>query len=68
MDKAQLAQSRLPFGEHKRAFLYQGTPGYRDIISQEASGALMERLPNIRDEPGETLVMGKVTALLKGAC
>ena len=67
MDKGQLAQSRLPFGEHKRAFLYQGTPDYRHIISLEASGDLVERLPNIRDEPGKTLVMGKVTPLPKDA-
>lgn len=59
MEKDQLVQSRLPFGKHERAFLYQGTPDYRNIISSEASGDLIERLPNIRDKRGETLVMGK---------
>lgn len=61
MEKDQLVQSRLPFGKHERAFLYQGTPDYRNIISSEASGDLIERLPNIRDKRGETLVMVSVT-------
>ncbi|THC89974.1 hypothetical protein EYZ11_010563 [Aspergillus tanneri] len=44
-------------GYHKRACLYQGVPDYQNIISLEASGDQIERLPNIRDEQGRTLVM-----------
>ncbi|KAA8652089.1 ferric reductase family protein [Aspergillus tanneri] len=52
-----LGQTKLPFGQHKRACLYQGVPDYQNIISLEASGDQIERLPNIRDEQGRTLVM-----------
>lgn len=64
-EKGQLAQNKLPFGKHKRAFLYQSVPDYRNIISLEVSGDLIERLPNIRDKRGETLVMGKALAFWK---
>ncbi|KAJ6026426.1 hypothetical protein N7460_011243 [Penicillium canescens] len=52
-----LANSRTPVGKHERICYYQGLPDYREIISTEASGSQIERLPNIPDEPGRTLVM-----------
>ncbi|KAJ5183255.1 hypothetical protein N7492_000871 [Penicillium capsulatum] len=54
-----LANSRTPVGKHERICYYQGVPDYRKIISTEASGSQIERLANIPDEPGRTLVMGK---------
>jgi hypothetical protein len=35
-------------------------PDYQSIISLEASGDQVERLPNTWDEQGRTLVMGKI--------
>ncbi|THC89316.1 hypothetical protein EYZ11_011243 [Aspergillus tanneri] len=63
-----LEQNKLPFGQHKRVSLYQGTPDCGSIISLEASGDQIERLPNIRDEQGRTLVMGKVLDFLRCPC
>ena len=54
-----LAHNKIPFGEHERVCLYQGVPDYRSIMSLEASGDQIERLPNIRDEQGQTLVIGR---------
>lgn len=54
-----LAHNKIPLGKHERVYFYQGVPDYRSIISLEASGDQVERLPNIRDERGRTLVMGK---------
>lgn len=58
-------RDELRFGKNKRVFLYQGTPNYRNTISLEASGALIERLPNICDKRGEMLVMGKAIATIE---
>ncbi|KAJ6112290.1 hypothetical protein N7523_002112 [Penicillium sp. IBT 18751x] len=58
-----LANSRTPVGKHARICYYQGVPDYRKIISTEASGGKIERLPNIPDEPGRTLVMGKQNSI-----
>ncbi|KAI2825394.1 hypothetical protein CBS147321_1042 [Aspergillus niger] len=63
--KNGLAHNRIPFGEHERVCLYQGMPDYRGIISLEASGDQIERLPNIRDEQGRTLVMVSTTDELR---
>ncbi|KAI2941809.1 hypothetical protein CBS147321_5676 [Aspergillus niger] len=52
-----LAHNKVPFGEHERFCLYQGTPNYESIVSLEASGDQIERLPNIREERGRTLVV-----------
>ncbi|KAH3043573.1 hypothetical protein KXV27_005650 [Aspergillus fumigatus] len=52
-----LEQNKLPFGQHERVCLYRSVPDYDSIISLEASGDQIERLPNIRDEHGRTLVM-----------
>ncbi|KAF7133644.1 hypothetical protein CNMCM5793_004952 [Aspergillus hiratsukae] len=64
-----LAMEKLPSGQHKRVCFYQGAPDYRNIISVEASGALIKRQPgdpikrltNIRDEQRRTLVMASTT-------
>ncbi|QMW37012.1 hypothetical protein G4B11_000248 [Aspergillus flavus] len=60
-----LERNKVPFGQHKRVFLYQGVPDYRNVISLEASGEQIERLPNIRDEQGRTLVMVSTTDKLR---
>lgn len=57
-----MKQDRQPFGKHKRAFLYNGVPDYSKIISLEAAGDQIERHPNIRNEHGQMLVMGKAAA------
>lgn len=55
-----LKQNKLPFGQHEQVYLYRSMPDYDSIISLKASGDQIKRLPNIRDEHGRTLVMGKV--------
>ncbi|RAK94827.1 ferric reductase family protein [Aspergillus ibericus CBS 121593] len=55
--RSGLANDKTTFGEHKRFCLYQGTPDYESIIALEASGDMIERLPNIQQERGRTLVM-----------
>ncbi|KAL3439934.1 hypothetical protein BJX65DRAFT_317238 [Aspergillus insuetus] len=52
-----LEPNRLPFGEHDRVCLYQGLPDYQNIVSLEASGGQIKRLPNVWDKQGRTLVM-----------
>ncbi|KAH2362573.1 hypothetical protein KXV98_004922 [Aspergillus fumigatus] len=52
-----LERNKLPFGQHERVCLYRSEPDYDSIISLEASGDQIERLPNIRDEHGRTLVL-----------
>lgn len=68
--KAMLvAGLKTPFGKHDRVCFYQGVPDFRSIISLEASGDQIERLPNTRDEQGGTLVMGKdINLLLLTSC
>ncbi|CEL09504.1 hypothetical protein ASPCAL12639 [Aspergillus calidoustus] len=56
-----LKQNGLPFGQHKRVYFYQEVPNYRNIISLEASGDQIERLPNTWDEQGRMLVMVSAT-------
>ncbi|KAL2846614.1 hypothetical protein BJY01DRAFT_173064 [Aspergillus pseudoustus] len=52
-----LEPNRFPFGKHDRVCLYQAHPDYQNIVSLEASGDQIERLPNVRDKQGRTLVM-----------
>jgi hypothetical protein len=61
VENGQLSREKLQFGKHERAFLYKGIPDYKNTISLEASGEKIERLPNIHDERGQTLVMGNFT-------
>ncbi|KAF7712893.1 Cell surface metalloreductase [Penicillium ucsense] len=60
-----LAYDKTPFGKHERACFYQGVPDYPSIVSLEASGSQIERLPNIRDERGQTLVMASTSNHLR---
>ena len=55
-----IERNGLPFGRHKRVYIYQEVPDWQSIISLEASGDQVERLPNTWDEQGRTLVMGEV--------
>ncbi|KAL4868637.1 hypothetical protein BDV12DRAFT_209082 [Aspergillus spectabilis] len=41
-----LEQNKLPFGRHKRVYIYQEAPDYQSIISLEATGDRVKRLPN----------------------
>ncbi|KAL4927713.1 ferric reductase family protein [Aspergillus undulatus] len=52
-----LEGGKLPFGGHQRAFVDQGEPDYRSLVSQEASGELIEKTPNIPYEQGQLLLM-----------
>jgi hypothetical protein len=65
---AGIEQNGMPLGKHKRVYIYHGVPDYRSIISLEASGDKVERLPNIWDEQGRTLVMGKIPDFPRGIC
>ncbi|KAJ5276525.1 uncharacterized protein N7525_002882 [Penicillium rubens] len=56
-----IEQNGLPFGRHKRVYIYQEVPDWQSIISLEASGNQVERLPNTWDEQGRTLVMVSAT-------
>ncbi|KAE8307941.1 hypothetical protein BDV41DRAFT_568620 [Aspergillus transmontanensis] len=60
-----IEQNGLPFGRHKRVYIYQEVPDYQSIISLEASGDQVERLPNTWDEQGRTLVMVSTTDNLR---
>ncbi|EYE95382.1 NADPH oxidase family protein [Aspergillus ruber CBS 135680] len=53
-----LEQNELPFGRHKRVCIYHEAPDYQSIISLEASGNQIERLPEPWDEQGRMLVFG----------
>ncbi|KAL4779929.1 hypothetical protein BJX76DRAFT_351389 [Aspergillus varians] len=50
-----LKQNGLLFGQYKRVYFYQEAPDYRNIISLEASGDQIERLPNTWDEQGRMI-------------
>lgn len=55
----QMIENGKPFGEHHRATVFNGKPNYKKVISAEASGRHIKRLPNTHEDRGETLVMGK---------
>ncbi|KAH1377451.1 hypothetical protein KXW98_002022 [Aspergillus fumigatus] len=52
-----IAGKGRPFGEHRRAIIYDGFPGYDNIISAEASGQHINRVSNTQEEMGKLLVM-----------
>lgn len=52
-----------PFGQHRRATVFNGKPRYEEIISEEASGRNIKRLANTHEDRGEVLVMGKSLTL-----
>ncbi|CAG7933056.1 unnamed protein product [Penicillium olsonii] len=60
-----LVNSKTAIGKHESVCYYQGVPDYRKIISTEASGSQIERLPNTPDEPGRTLVMVSAADVLR---
>ena len=54
-----MAGDELSFGNHKRAVVYKGAANLREIVQAEMSGQYIERIPNVQEERGDTLVMGK---------
>jgi hypothetical protein len=48
-----------PFGNHERAFLYEGVPDYSEVVSMELSGEYIDKLSPIRDDRGQMLLLGK---------
>ncbi|KAJ5766655.1 uncharacterized protein N7511_004271 [Penicillium nucicola] len=54
----QMIEHGKPFGQHRRATVFNGKPRYDEIISEEASGRNIKRLPNTHEDRGEVLVMG----------
>lgn len=46
------------FGIHGRAAVFNGDPNYENIVSEEASGKHISRLPNTSQEQGKALVLG----------
>lgn len=55
----QMIEHGKPFGQHRRATVFNGKPRYDEIISEEASGRNIKRLVNTREARGQVLVMGK---------
>ncbi|CDM29916.1 Flavoprotein transmembrane component [Penicillium roqueforti FM164] len=53
----QMIEHGKPFGQHRRATVFNGKPRYDEIISEEASGRNIKRLPNTHEDRGEVLVM-----------
>ncbi|KAJ5216812.1 hypothetical protein N7468_009820 [Penicillium chermesinum] len=46
-----------PFGHHRRATVFNGTPHYENIIAEEASGRKVRRLANTHEVRGDVLVL-----------
>jgi hypothetical protein len=59
----QMIEHGKPFGQHRRATVFNGKPRYDEIISEEASGRNIKRLANTHESRGEVLVMGKFFVL-----
>jgi hypothetical protein len=57
-----IAGKERPFGEHRRAIIYNGVPDYDNIIPAEASGEHINRVSNAQEEIGKLLVMGELFA------
>ncbi|KUL84889.1 hypothetical protein ZTR_08247 [Talaromyces verruculosus] len=53
----QIIGDVMKFGNHDRAVVYNGHANYDQILQAEMSGELIERLPNAKEEKGESLVM-----------
>lgn len=54
----EMIEHGKPFGQHRRATVFNGTPDYEKIIAQEASGRNIKRLANTHEDRGEVLVLG----------
>ncbi|KAJ5178970.1 hypothetical protein N7492_002180 [Penicillium capsulatum] len=59
----QMIEHGKPFGQHRRATVFNGKPRYDEIISEEASGRKIKRLTNTHETRGEVLVMGRSSTL-----
>jgi hypothetical protein len=59
----QMIEHGKPFGQHRRAIVFNGKPRYDENISEEASGRNIKRLANTHEDRGEVLVMGKSSTL-----
>jgi hypothetical protein len=55
----QMIEHGKPFGQHRRATVFNGKPRYDEIVSAEASGRYIKRLANTHEDRGEVLVMGR---------
>jgi hypothetical protein len=60
MESAPLVHQNLQFGQHKRVNVYAGIPDYRKLLLDEISGKIIQKTSVIRDEKGQTLVMGRM--------
>ncbi|KAJ5643585.1 uncharacterized protein N7484_006092 [Penicillium longicatenatum] len=58
----QMIEHGKPFGQHQRARVFNGSPPYEKIISEEVSGQHIKRLAITHNERGEILVMSKSLA------
>ncbi|KAJ6035553.1 hypothetical protein N7460_009728 [Penicillium canescens] len=58
----QMIEHGKPFGQHRRATVFNGKPRFDEIISEEASGRNIKRLPNTHEDRGEVLVMVSASA------
>jgi hypothetical protein len=60
VEYSSIAGNGRPFGEHRRAIIYNGVPDYDNIISAEASGEHIDRVSNTQEEIGKLLVMSEL--------
>lgn len=51
-------EDQKSIGKHNRAVVYNNVPDYGEIVSSEASGDYIFRLPNTQEERGKLLVLG----------
>jgi hypothetical protein len=56
----EMIEHGKPFGQHRRAIMFNGRPHYEEIIAEEASGRNIKRLANMHQDRGEVLVIGKL--------
>lgn len=59
MESGEIPADRVPFGGHKRAIICKGSADIQSILQAEIAGECIERLPDVQEERGEVLVMGK---------
>ena len=59
----QIIEHGKPFGQYRRATVFNRKPRYNKIISEEASGRNIKRLPNTYEDRGKVLVIGKSITL-----
>lgn len=64
MGKGSSTREEQLFGKHERAFLYQGTPDYPNVVFTELSGENIDKSSPIRDDQGQMLLMSEILFLL----